>query len=70
MPLTVADVIFNALQTDPLWTVDTTGYNFRHVLDVSAHPAFTVAGRRYLVEYQLTPAAGQMIFVRFRINVI
>ena len=68
--LAVADVVFDTLQTDPIWTVDATGYNFRHVLDVSAHQAFTVAGRRYLVEYQLTPAAGQMILVRFRINVI
>ena len=68
--LTVADVIFSTLQTDPMWTVDTTGYNFRHGLDVSAHPAFAVAGRRYLVEYQLTPTVGQMILVRFRINVI
>ena len=68
--LPVADVLFNTLQTDAIWTVDTTGYNFRHVLDVSANPAFAVAGRRYLVEYQLTPAVGQMILVRFRINVI
>ena len=68
--LTVADVIFNTLQTDALWTVDATGYNFRHTLDVSIHPAFAVAGRRYLVEYELTPAVGQIILVRFRINVI
>ena len=68
--LAVADVVFNTLQTDAMWTVDATGYNFRHVLDVSAHQAFTVAGRRYLIEYQLTPAVGQMILVRFRINVI
>ena len=68
--LTVADVVFSELQTDALWTVDATGYNFRHVLDVSAHPAFAVAGRRFLVEHQLTPAAGQTILVRFRINVI
>ena len=68
--LTVADVIFNTLQTDAIWTVDATGYNFRHVLDVSSNQAFAVAGRRYLVEYQLTPAVGQMILVRFRINVI
>jgi hypothetical protein len=68
--LVVADVIFDALQTDAIWTVDATGYNFRHVLDVSAHQAFAVAGRRYLIEYQLTPAVGQMILVRFRINVI
>jgi hypothetical protein len=68
--LSVAEVIFDTLQTDDLWTVDTIGYNFRHVLDVSAHPAFAIAGRRYLVEHQLTPTVGQAILVRFRINVI
>jgi hypothetical protein len=68
--LAVAAVIFDTLQTDAIWTVDATGYNFRHVLDVSVHQAFAVAGRRYLIEYQLTPAVGQMILVRFRINVI
>jgi hypothetical protein len=40
------------------------------VLDVSLHPAFAIAGRRFLIEYQLTPATGQVILVRFRINVI
>ena len=68
--LGIADVLFNALQTDPIWTVDAIGYNFRHVLDVSAHPTFTIAGRRYLIEYQLMPLTGQKILVRFRINVI
>jgi hypothetical protein len=68
--LTVSDVVFGTLQTNPIWTVDTTGYNFRHVLDVSVHPAFAVAGRRYLVEYRLTPALGQVILVHFRLNVI
>ena len=68
--LTVADVLFNSLQTDSLWTVDATGYNFRHTPDISTYPAFDVAGRRYLIEYRLTPAVGQMILARFRINVI
>jgi hypothetical protein len=68
--LAVSDVIFNSLQTDAIWTVDATGYNFRHVLDVSMNQAFTVAGRRYLIEYQLGPTVGQTIVVRFRINVI
>lgn len=68
--LSVTDVVFNVLQLDPIWTADATGYNFRHVLDVAAHPAFAIAGRRYLVEYQLTPAFGQVILVRFRLNVI
>ena len=68
--LTVADVLFDSLQTDALWTADATGYNFRHTPDVSSYPAFAVAGRRYLVEYRLSPTLGQIIIVRFRINVI
>jgi len=68
--LTVADVVFDSLQTDALWTVDTTGYNFQHVPDVSTNPAFAIAGRRYLVEYRLTPVVGQIILARFRINVL
>jgi hypothetical protein len=68
--LAVSDVIFNTLQTDAIWTVDGTGYNFRHVMDISAYQAFAVAGRRYLIEYQLSPTVGQTIVVRFRINVI
>jgi hypothetical protein len=68
--LSVSQVIFDTLQLDLLWTVDDLGYNFRHVLDVSQGPAFAVAGRRYLVEHRLTPISGQVILVRFRINVI
>ena len=68
--LTVGDLIHDSLQIDDLWTVDAVGYNFRHVLDVSANQAFTIAGRRYLIEFQLTPASGQVILVRFRVNVI
>lgn len=68
--LTVADIFFDALQTDALWTVDAIGYNFRHVLDVSVDQAFTIAGRRYLVEFELTPTSGQVILLRFRVNVI
>ena len=68
--LTVNEVLFNTLQTDDVWTADESGYNFRYVLDVSANQAFAVAGRRYLVQFSLTPASGQVILVRFRVNVI
>ena len=68
--LAVASIIFDTLQTDDRWTKDSTGYNFRHVIDVSSNQAFTVAGRRYLVEYTLTPASGQKILLRFRVNCI
>jgi len=66
----VSSLIFDTLQTDSVWDVDETGYNFRHVLDVSANQALAIAGRRYLVEFELTPGSGQVILVRFRLNVI
>ena len=68
--LVAASIIFNSLQTDARWTVDDTGYNFRHTIDISTDNAFTVAGRNYLVEYRLVPSAGQVIIVRFRLNCI
>jgi hypothetical protein len=68
--LDVAGLIFNNLLNDDLWSVDAVGYNFRHVLDVSQQPAFTIAGQRYLVQFELAPESGQVILVRFRINVI
>jgi len=68
--LTIADVISNVLQVNSIWTIDTIGYNFCHVLNVSTSPAFSIAGRRYLIEYRLTPTLGQIILVRFRLNVI
>ena len=60
------DILLPGLQTDQL----AANYNFRHVPDIASHPAFSIAGRRYLVEYRLRPTVGQTILVRFRINVI
>jgi hypothetical protein len=68
--LPVYQVVYNTLQTDPTWTVDSVGYNFRHELDVAGFPAFPLAGRRCLIEYALTPLSGQVILLRYRINVI
>jgi hypothetical protein len=62
----VGQTVFDHVQVDPLWTVDTGGYNFPHELDISAWQAFPLAGRHYLVEYTLTPTVGQVIKVRFR----
>ncbi len=70
VPLAVPEVVFNALQTGALWTQDAVGYNFKHVLDVAAHPAFAAAGRSYRIVYELTPTAGQVILVRFRVHAV
>ena len=65
-----ADIIFDTLQDDASWTIDDIGYNFRHTIDVCTNQAFPIAGRRYLVEYRLWPALGDVIIARFQCNVI
>jgi len=68
--LSVAEAIYDTLQTDAVWTRDAIGYNFKHILDVSAHQAFPTAGRSYRIVYELTPTSGQVILVRFRVHAI
>lgn len=68
--IAIADVIYDTLQTEPIWTRDAIGYNFKHVVDVSSQQAFSVAGRAYRVRYELTPVTGQIILVRFRVHAI
>lgn len=63
--LAVSGVIFDTLQSD----LEASDYNFKHTVPVGTTPAFTIAGRDYLVEYILTPTAGEIIIVRFRIEV-
>ena len=68
--LTIADVIFDTLQTGGIWDVDATGYNFKHILDVSTNQAFAEAARNYQIRYELTPTSGQVIIARFRTYVV
>lgn len=60
--LVVADVIFDALQTDSRWTADATGYNFRWDAPASL---FATGGHTYRVEVTLTPASGELIQLRW-----
>lgn len=65
--ITVSTVVFNTLQTDARWTLDTTGYNFRH--DAAAS-VFSTGATAYRVEYKFTPASGEVFFVVFELTTL
>lgn len=68
--LQVSSVMFNTLQTNRIWSMDTTGYNFRHTLDTDNSIAFPIPNRYYLIVYQIVPANGVPINIHFRVNAI
>lgn len=63
--LTVANVIFDTLQTDGRWTADDTGYNFRHTIGAST---LAEGNRRYLVEYIFTPSSAEVFPAVFELH--
>jgi len=55
--LTVASVVFDALQTDDRWTVTDDGYNFR---DDIGGAEFPNGGHTYRVEYDFVGSSGEL----------
>jgi len=68
--LTKTACVYDTLQTGAPWTKDSTGFNFKHVIDVSTNPAFAIAGRSYRVQVTITPVSGQRIDIPFKAEVI
>jgi len=62
----VGEAVFDALQTDDMWTADASGYNLRIVVDGSINPPWPTAGVTYLVVATITPHVGQPFVVRWR----
>lgn len=53
--VTIADSVFDTLQTGSAWTKDTTGYNFKHTVPSTCFPD---GGRTYTIEYVFTESDG------------
>ena len=67
--VTAANVLYDTLPTDAIWTEDPDGYNFMHEVVVAGNPAFAAKGQ-YWVQYTLVPDAGQVILLRFIVTII
>lgn len=65
--ITVSSVIYDTLQTGDEWTVDATGYNFRHALPTTAFPT---GGAIYTVEYVFTATDGSVFPVVYRVTAL
>ena len=61
--LTISSVVYDALQTDARWTVDSLGYNFLAVIPGTAFP---LGGTLYRVEITFTDTSSQKFRVVFQ----
>ena len=60
--ITISDVIFDSLQTDSIWQVDGSGYNFKNSVSYSA---FTDSDTTYAIEYKFTLTSAAQFYVVF-----
>lgn len=65
LALTVADVVFDALQTDERWQEDSSGYNFGYALPAESLPD---GQKNYNVEVKFTPASGEAFYDVFYLH--
>lgn len=70
--LTIADVVYDSLQTGAGWTEDSSGYNFRYTIpasDISWTPSLDSAGNpiahQFQADVRFTPASGEPFVVPF-----
>lgn len=63
--IAVASTVFDSYQTDARWTVDTTGYNFRHDMPASS---FATGDTTYEIDYLFDPVSGENFPVVFRVH--
>ena len=65
--LTVADVVYDSLQTDARWSKDSTGYNWRFPVVASV---FDAGDATYRLEFKFTPTTGSQYWVIYEIDTV
>lgn len=65
--LTVADVVFDTLQTDDRWSVDSTGYNFKTSI---SQTLLNTGGKVYQFWLLFTPSSGAPWYDQFEITTV
>ena len=66
-PLTPSNVIFDALQTDAVWTIDSTGYNFSYA---AVALEFPTGNEVFSFEFKFDPTVGEDFYVLYEINTL
>lgn len=63
--LTISSVIYDTLQTDSIWTLDSTGYNFKWIAPASLFP---LGKRTYIAEVIIDVTSGDDLIAPFKIT--
>ena len=64
--VTIASAVYDTLQTDSIWTKDTTGYNFKFSIPATGFP---IADHRHRIEFKFTPASGAVFYGKAYVGV-
>jgi len=65
-----ANVIFDELQLDSLWTDDNFGYNFKYIFEYGSNFPFSESDRLYLATFQIVLTNNASIVLGRRIRTI
>jgi hypothetical protein len=66
--LYVEQIVFESLQVGGAWTIDRTGYNFRHEIRAARRRGFPKPGMDYELRYQFVSSHRESFVLRFEIR--
>jgi hypothetical protein len=66
--LETGEVMYDAMQTDGLWSADVSGYNFRHELDFVPASSRSRVARHFALVYEFIAPGGERSIIHFQIR--